>query len=282
MIQHPKILFNGGLADESTPRRWPTSDQLLEMEGLFETIKVTQGRPVFFAAHYHRLLTSCRALYLPWSRSAEELRDDCDRLLTANACDEGSLKVVVFREPQEGSGELIFSRDPTYSPKDYRRGFRLQVQADPQRAVEPAHKSTKYLKNLHARGAARAAGFDDALFLDRQENVLEGAATNFFMVRKGQLFTPRLVSGILPGIARGEILRRWEDSVVEQEISRESVESADEVFVTNALLGVMPVVAIDQRMYRIDDYVVTSRLAAAFAAWQAESIAGSNGPTASV
>ena len=94
------------------------------------------------------------------------------------------------------------------------------------------------------------------------------------MVRKGRVITPRLAFGILPGVARGEILRHREKSAAEQDISVEEIAAAEEVFVTNALLGVMPVVRVDQQMYRKDDYVVTRQLMTEFGGWQAESFAG--------
>ena len=75
MIQHAKFLFNGAVTDETTPRRWPTADELLLIDGLFETIRVIEGRPGFFAAHHARLSASCRALGLPWSDSSEALRE---------------------------------------------------------------------------------------------------------------------------------------------------------------------------------------------------------------
>lgn len=268
MIQHAKFLFNGVITEDTPLRCWPSNDELLVADGLFETIKVMGGRPIFFPAHHARLSESCRALALPWSLSAADLRERCDRLLAANGCQEGSLKVVVYRAG-DGCGELVFSRDPAYSEDVYHRGFRLKTEVDSVRAPGPSHKSTKYLKNLRAREAARASGFDDALFIDARGRVLEGAATNIFLVKGGQLFTPTLAVGILPGVIRGEIVRRWSGGVNEQELSAEMLSTADEVFVTNALLGVMPVVAIDQHLYPISDRGVTARLIGELSQWSA-------------
>lgn len=274
MIQHAKILFNAALVDETMPRRWPTAEELLDAEGVFETIKVMRGQPVFFSAHHARLSTSGRSLGLPWNYSATELRARCLALLKANRCEAGSLKIVVYRDSTNGSvGELIFSREPAYSAEDYKRGFQLKTQRDLGRPSGAAHKSTRYRKNLQAREAARAAGGQDALFVDERGRVLEGAATNLFLVLDGVLVTPPLEVGILPGVARGEILRHWKSGAKEQVVTVEMLDAADEAFVTNALVGVMPVLAIDHRTYRMDNYKVTPRLMTEFSAWQAASIA---------
>lgn len=276
MIQHAKILFDGELAEEALPRRWPTAEELLSADGVFETVKVMRGEPVFFSAHHARLSASCRALGLNWSFTTEDLRARCRMLLQANGCVEGSLKIVVYRDPtgsRGDCGELIFSREQAYSAKDYERGFRLKIVVDPGRLPGATHKSTRYRKNLQAREAARAAGRQDALFVDERGIILEGAATNLFVVIDGALLTPPLEVGILPGVARGEILRRWPGAAKEQVISVDMLDAAAEVFVTNALVGVMPVVAVDGRTYRMDGYKLTPRLMAEFSVWQAASIA---------
>jgi len=275
MIQHAKILFNGAIVDEMMPRRWPTAEELLDADGVFETIKVLRGQPVFFSAHHARLSASVRSLGLPWKHLAPELRTRCLALLQANRVEEGSLKIVVYRDgTKEGVGELIFSREPAYSVEDYQRGFQLKTQPDLGRPPGAAHKSTRYRKNLQAREVARAAGGQDALFVDSHGRILEGAATNLFLVVGGALVTPPLEIGILPGVARGEILRRWKSGVKEQVLTVERLDAAEEAFVTNALVGVMPVLAIDQHMYPMNDYKVTPRVMAEFSAWQEASIDG--------
>jgi len=271
-ILYPKFLFNGALTDESSPRIWPSAEELLTADGLFETIKVVSGKPAFFADHHARITASARALRMSWQVSIVNLRERCLNVIEANQVENGSVKIVVFREGAN-CGELIQVRSPAYSGEDYARGFKLKVQRDIARATGAAHKSTRYLKNLQAREDARSLGFDEALFVDLNGVLLEGAATNVFAVLKGELLTPPLQGGILPGVVRGLILRNWaQREAKEHSLSLETLKAANEVFVTNALLGVMPVVAIDDQAYPRSRDSITDDLMRAFRSWQLSSL----------
>ena len=108
------------------------------------------------------------------------------------------------------------------------------------------------LENIRARRAAIAAGCDEMLFIDATGQVIEGAGTNLFVVRDGIALTPPLSVGPLPGIARGLVL-----ALLGPERSREApidialLHDATEVFVTNALMGVMPVSRIENHDYDV-------------------------------
>lgn len=268
---HPNVMLDGEIRDDGPARGWPTPDQLVGMNGFSETIKVLGGKSAFFREHSARLRNSCQVHRLGWSTSDEELRARCTRLLHANRCAEGSLRIVVVRDAR-GDHEMIFSRDPGYPAQTYVRGFRLKTVPDSGgRPSGPAHKTTRHAKNLAAREVAHAAGCDEALFVGPADEILEGAVTNVFAVIGHRVVTPPLPIGILPGVARAQIVQRW-SGVEEGPLTLGELLKADEVFVTNALLEVMPVSAIDEKKYSVDHYEVTRRLMDAFHAWQEETL----------
>ncbi|RRJ99604.1 aminotransferase class IV [Opitutaceae bacterium TAV3] len=186
------------------------------------------------------------------------------RLLAALGMPAAAVKIVRYQE-LSGTGEIITARPLPCKPTDYIRGFRLQTLSQPTRKGRalPAHKTLNYLENLLARRAARAAGFDEALFVTPCGTVLEGSASTLFIVKHGLVLTPPLALGILPGVMRAAVLAHLGPQRAREEIvTRDELLAADEVFVTNALMGVMPVVRIDAHEFDQNAPVITALRAA--------------------
>ncbi|MFA6288237.1 MAG: aminotransferase class IV [Opitutaceae bacterium] len=243
-----KVMQNGKLCSGHSVKISPLHEGFLYGHGLFETIKVHEGRPVFLAAHHARLTASALALDLPYQLPLATLRERLLTVIKVNDLTHGSAKVTVFNEGGP-AGELITIRSFAYSPETYARGFRLQTRPTGRRVSGlTGHKTLNYLENIRARRAALAAGHDETLFIDTTGEVIEGAGTNLFIVRDGVALTPPLASGPLPGIARAQVLALLgPDRARETVITRSDLDAATEVFVTNALLGIMPVGRIDDR-----------------------------------
>jgi len=260
------VLLNGRLTRARAARISPLGEGFMFGRGLFETIKVRDGRPVFFREHAARLRRSAAALQLVLGASTRGLARRCARLIAANGTRDGSLKIVAF-DDTEGPGELILTREGTYAPEVYARGFRLATAPDRHRPVA-GFKTLNYLGNSVARRRALAAGFDEALFIDPSGLVLEGAGSNMFAVAGGRVITPPLTEGILPGVARAAVLRLIPQALrlMPHPLTLKRLLEADEVFVTNALLGVMPVSRIDRQQFDLGRNPVTRALAQAYRA----------------
>ena len=267
-----KVMLDGKLCSGHSARISPLHEGFLYGHGLFETIKVRDGRPLFLAAHHARLTASGHALELPYKLPLDKFRERLLKVISANSVAHGSAKVTLFNQG-ETLGELITTREFTYSPETYARGFRLQTRPTGRRVSGlSGHKTLNYLENIRARRAALAAGYDEALFIDTTGEVIEGAGTNLFIVRDGVALTPPLASGPLPGIARAQVLAllgyaRARETV----ITTADLLAATEVFVTNALLGVMPVSRIDERALPIPQ-PFTSDLQAAYRTRETQSL----------
>jgi branched-subunit amino acid aminotransferase/4-amino-4-deoxychorismate lyase len=143
--------------------------------------------------------------------------------------------------------------------------------------VDPLHalKSLNYLPNHHAKRMALAAGFDEAVFFDPHQRVLEGATTSVFIVKDRMVSTPPLQGGILPGVMRACVLRLpGPPAIHERDVTLEELRRADEVFVTNALLGIMPVAQVDAISFDCARNPVTRSLMAALGEFLAAASAG--------
>lgn len=244
-----QVLLDNVLLPAAEARVAATGEGFLYGHGVFETLNLRAGRPAFLAEHHARLCASAHDLDLPYSVSLEELRRRLCRVASANGIVDGSAKIVLFNNG-DTTGELVTARSFVYPPEAYERGFSLRTVFTGERTGSlSSHKTLNYLANIRAKRAAQAARFDEPLFLTPAGIVIEGATTNVFAVRRGVARTPALASGPLPGIARAVVLSRLgPDRSREDLLTRADLDEAEEVFVTNSLLGVMPVTRIDDRM----------------------------------
>ena len=265
-----RVMLDGVEMNAAEARISPLGDGFMFGHGIFETIKVLQGQPVFFAEHAARLERSARELEL---KVADGLGERVRALIAANGLEEGALKIVIFLGESSG-GELLTLRPFFYPAASYEAGFRLKTFPDARPIGQTAAlKSLSYLKNRRARAGARALGFDDALFVGPEGNVLESSTANLFIVKAGEVFTPPIESGVLPGIARAIVLAlKPGKKVRETPVTEAMWHEADEVFVTNALLGAMPVARIDERAYEMKPDGWTRKIQADFRAAQQRSI----------
>jgi len=213
--------------------------------GLFETVLVLAGRPVLWPRHYRRLAAGCRSLGLPAPADPEEL---IQSTVERNGGGDGALRVTWSAGIPGGEGNLVITARPL-PHRDYGRGYRAGW-AGARRNETSAlvrHKTTCYLENLLAREKARHEGFDEVLFLNTAGRLAEASAGNVFLIRGRRLVTPDEEQGLLPGIVRGLVLELAPAAGLvpeERAVEPRELAAADEVFLTNSLLGVMPLVEV--------------------------------------
>jgi branched-subunit amino acid aminotransferase/4-amino-4-deoxychorismate lyase len=252
---------------------------------VFETVRVLDGRPVGLAEHAARLAGSLDILGAapatndtrtgvsdPGYNQANPgavpagLAERCAAVIAANALADGSLKIAVFREAG-GWAEEILARPSAYAPARHAAGFGLKtVPCDRREGLFLGLKTLHRPHHQAARAAALAAGFDEALWVDPRGLVLEGSVTNVYVVRDGLAGTPALSAGILPGVMRARVVQLLGPRALrEGDIGIGELRQADEVFVTNALLGIMPVARVDGTTFDLAANPVTRALMAAVA-----------------
>jgi branched-subunit amino acid aminotransferase/4-amino-4-deoxychorismate lyase len=218
--------------------------------GLFETMRIKNGQAMDAEDHLGRMRESMRVL----DPGVHPVDVNQTAKVASSAAkfyegSDGVLKVIAFKS--ENRWEVLFLARPfPYLPSDYERGWsisRSSVKRNPESTMV-YHKTLNYLENYLERQKARSRGCDDAYFLNGNGVVTECSAANIFVLHGDRLETSPVSTGILPGIMRAKILdkaRRLGIEVKESPISLEVMAASDAVYVTNALLGVMDVSAID-------------------------------------
>ena len=233
----------------------PADDRGLAFsEGLFETFRVRRGRPCLLAEHLGRFRASCLFLGIPFPKAdlgavaVEGARrhglDDASARVTLTAGAGGDLA-----GPGPRPGALIVQIRPAIGPGG---GIRLRIPSHRQSAtsVLMRHKTLRYLERVLAVREAKAAGDDEAVFLNDLGEVAEGTTSSLFWVKGGVLHTPSLDCNILPGVTRAVVLRAARGlgiPVREVRAGRRALDEADEAFLTSATRGVAPAVSVDGR-----------------------------------
>ena len=233
--------------------------------GLFETMRAYNGHIFRLDSHVTRLRCSAESIGLAHSiltteQGKQSLKAACVETLEANKLKDARLRLTVSAgegdmtpDPSTCSSPtiLIIARNLTpLPPEKYETGFKAVLSSLRRNSQSPLSrlKSTCYMENILARTAARAVGCDESIFLNEQGYLAEGSTTNIFLVRHGELVTPCFESGVLPGITRDvvlEIARTSRLKATERWVQLNELVEAEEVFVTNSILELMPLTWFD-------------------------------------
>jgi branched-chain amino acid aminotransferase len=232
---------------------------LLLGAGLFETLRAYDRTVFRLDDHLQRLTASAQALEIPLALTAGQMADALAEIIDRNGLDAARCRITVTRGALPG--EVGDEAEPTclitagamtpYDDQLYADGMTVTVSDAPVNPADPTagHKTTAYMANLLVLRDAHARGAQEALRLNTRGRLCEGAISNVFLVRQGRLLTPPLEEGCLPGIARKvvlEIARAEGIDAAEEPIPGPDVLKADEIFLTNTIMEVMPVCRIER------------------------------------
>ncbi|MEK7280502.1 MAG: branched-chain-amino-acid transaminase [Nitrospirota bacterium] len=237
---------------------------LMYGDGIFETLRSYNGTVFRIDSHIDRLLASAEMIRLAIPKGKDELKDVIYQSLEINGLKDAYIRVSITRGEGEIGLDPDLCKEPTiiviskpltpYLEEIYRMGVRIIISAVrrmPPEALDPAIKSLNFLNNILARISAKDKKAFDGLMLNAQGYVTETTTANIFMVKKGLLITPPLSSGILKGITRSAIFlisRAIGIDLLEQDILPSDLYKADETFLTNTSLEIMPVARIDGKL----------------------------------
>jgi branched-chain amino acid aminotransferase len=210
-------------------------------EGLFETMRADGGRVPWLERHLDRLERSAAALGLAPMPERDAVREGVERALAAAAAPSARVRVTLSPRPTLLVEVTPEPAHPPLAPEA--RAIAIHGAWLPGHRLAE-HKTLSYGAYRRAQALAAAAGVEHALLLDGAGRLGEAAVGNAFAVLHGAVVSAP-VQGLLPGVARGIVL---ELAPVREEALEEPVwRAADELFLTNAVAGVIPVVAVDGR-----------------------------------
>jgi len=250
-------------------------------DGVFETLRAYQGHVFMLSEHIARLEQSAASLSIALPVTRERLADLVRESLTRNQLQEAYLRITVSRGPGEIGLDPALCKAPTlviiakpfqpYPEWFYTQGVPViiaKTRRNLPEALPPHVKSLNYLNNVLAKMEAKSADAHEALLLNHRGEVTEGTGSNVFVIQEGRLRTPAVESGILAGITRGVVLQLARDLGIPTEETRLAVGDlaiADECFLTNTTVEVLPVTQVDgQRIGNGRPGEITRRLHASF------------------
>jgi len=224
-------------ADEATV---PATDAgLLRGDGVFEVIRVYEGRPFALEDHLKRLSRSATNIRL--AADLEGVRADAHRLLAEAGAGPNHelLRIVLTR----GGRRLLLTEPLPESPERIRLA---SITYSPTRVLDGV-KSLSYAANMLASRLAREHGFDEALLVTPHGRVLEAPTSSVFWVRAGSILTPPLDEHILASITRARVIEVT--GAKEEACTLDDLVEADEAFLASTTREVQPVAAVDERAF---------------------------------
>lgn len=277
------VWLNGQFVDEADAAVSLRDTGLLHGVGVFTTMRAYGGRVFRLAQHLRRLRDSCQALSIPLPYRDEELSQAIEEVLARNGLSDARGRLTVTRGQAEAASDGLRLQPSVFFtavelqpyPRElYERGMTAIV-LDEQKLnpydIQAGHKTLNYLSRLAALRSANARGAGEALWFNVHNYLQSGSISNVFLVKNGVILTPPTPeqrgdltvaarmpyprSAVLPGITRAAVIELSRMAGIEvrpASISINDILDADEIFITNSIMQIMPVCRIERRAVGAD------------------------------
>ncbi len=258
------IYLNGQFVDEKHATVSVFDRGFLYGDGIFETMRAYSGYIMWTEQHLKRLLESAEMINLRVQPSKQDLSEVLTELMGRNELGDALIRLTLTRgvaPPGLNPGSnvrptiVITTRQyQPYSSSQYADGVSLVIVGIRRNSIDalpPNIKSLNFLNNILAKAEATRKGAFDGIMLNQAGNLTEATTSNVFLVKNGKLFTPKCSCGILEGITRNAVIDLAEKQGVlcdQQPCAVEELYTADECFLTNTSMELMPVTRVDDRV----------------------------------
>ncbi len=250
--------FNGNILEDTTLLSIQNRG-LAYGDALFETIKSSYGKLLFWEDHYFRLMASMRIMRMeiPMNFTMEFLEAQIQNTLKANELTNASsrVKLTVFRNegglylPETNHISFIISVKPIENDFYVLQDHFYEVDLFKDYYVSPSLLSTLKTNNkaLHVVGSiyAKENKLNNCLILNTEKQVIEALNGNVFLVKDNVIKTPPINNGCLKGVMRKQVIEIIKSSseyeLIEEPISPFELQKADELFITNVIVGIQPI-----------------------------------------
>lgn len=258
------VNLNGELLEESSSY-FKVNRAFKYGDGVFESIRIVNGRLISFDAHFKRLMSALKAIRIniPNTYTKEYFSENIIRLLKANNISLGAaIRLSVFRDakgtylPEENNPSFFIEAKPL-NDNNYRlnsEGILIDVYKEIKKNINilSSYKTLNSLINVLAVINAKEKSFDDSLIINENENIIEASSSNIFIVSNGVLYTPSLDDGCVGGIMRMKIINlalKNNITIYECCLNMQNLMSADEILLTNAISGIVWVGGFNNKRY---------------------------------
>ena len=260
----PQVYINGKFYPKPDAKISVYDHGLLYGDGVFEGLRIYSGKIFKLKEHVDRLFESARAIKLEIPLTHAEMMKAIQATVDVNQKRDGYIRPLVTRgagylglDPRKCSEPqvIIIVDDITMYPDEmYEHGMEIVTVAtirNHPNALNPRIKSLNYLNNILAKIEGQLAGCSEALMLNHKGEIAECSGDNVFLVRRGQLLTPSMESGILDGITRTTVIdlaKAAKIDIREMPLTRHDLYVADECFLTGSAAEIIPVTKCDARI----------------------------------
>lgn len=245
------IYFNGELIDDAPIFEF--QDRLRLGDGVFDTILVIDGKPVHQHSHFSRLLKNAKTLKIHNLPNIEYLKNAAVKIIESNESLTGrfALNTLITRGaaergllPQQNATPNIAMRIATI-PDEFPPIHAIISETVKRNEGSPLSqiKSCNYGDNILALLEAQDKDANEAIMLNNAGNVTCASAGNIFCCINDELITPPLSDGVMDGVTRKKIIEKF--SAIERSITKDDLENAAGVYITNSIKGAMPVISLN-------------------------------------
>ncbi|MBW8001030.1 MAG: hypothetical protein FVQ80_03305 [Planctomycetes bacterium] len=252
-----KVFFNDKLIDAGRAKVPVTDAGLLYGAGLFETMRASNGVVFCLDDHLERLFSSAEKLSINNTYTKKQITDAVYQLLEANNLTEARLRLTltsgsVSKDCQLKSTLLITATKlEPYPAEYYKNGVLAVLTSYRQNLNDPVygHKTLNYLPRIMALNQARMKMATEAIWFTVDNKLAEGCISNIFLVKDDTICTPTIETPVLPGIARKAVLQIAKQNnieLIEKDLYIDDCLGADEIFMTNVIMQVLPVVKLEK------------------------------------
>ncbi|MEO9571727.1 MAG: aminotransferase class IV [Polaribacter sp.] len=256
------INFNGDLLKSDTINISQENRAFKYGDAIFETVKVMHNKVVFWEDHYFRLMASMRMLRMkiPIEFTLEFLEQEILKTITVQEKAEAyRVRLNIFRKdgglytPKTNAIDFTIEvKEITHQVKEY---YSLDLYKDfyNYSGLLSTIKTNNRMLNTLASIFAKENDLDNCILLNEKKGVVEVTNGNIFIVKGSVIKTPSLEEGCVKGIARKKVIsilsKKKEFTIEETSISPFEIQKADEVFITNSIIGVQPVTSYKKKKF---------------------------------
>jgi aminodeoxychorismate lyase len=270
------VFLNGRFVSEEQALVSAFDRSFLYGDGLFETIRISAGKPFRWEQHWERLEHGMEFLKLKAPFTTDALFASVTELIQRNQTGEGVLRVTVSRgvgprgySPRGAEQPITVMSVHAGSVLDHRGPQQWNLVTSSFRLLANAalaqFKTCNKLTQVMARAEADAAGAQEALLLNSEGQVAEGASSNLFWIRDSVVCTPPLTSGVLPGVTRTVVLELCHKEEIPSTVAMlapEELSQCEGIFLSLSTVGIAEAVSVDSKPLQRSP--ITKRLYAGF------------------
>ena len=213
-------------------------------DGIFETIKVYNGKMPFAELHFERLFSGLQMLNIQPLFTEAVLVESIVDLCQKNGCEKlGRVRLAAYRE-ENNSGSFVIEANPLSEKTNHwnEKGFVIDLYPYARKSSDAFAnlKSANFLPYVLAERYAKLNALDDCIVLNCDNHVSDASKANIFLIKSGEVFTPALHQGCVNGVMRRFLIDGMKTlnlKIHQQQVSEEDLLKAEEIFLTNAIYG---------------------------------------------